>query len=206
MNPEIKKEVDHYVAIKDNNLIKLSLVETKNFQKILTRANPRILKIQSQKSYFDENLVKVKSLNKEINFETTTSLYLTRGLTEKAYQVLDEVGLSDKAQEWPARLSGGQKQRVALARALIHQPQLLLLDEPLGALDALTRIDMQQLIEKLWQKHGFTVVLVTHDVNEAVKLADRVILLEGGVNRIRYPGSPRPKRIVTGKQIGRAHV
>lgn len=99
---------------------------------------------------------------------------------EKAYQVLDEVGLSDKAQEWPARLSGGQKQRVALARALIHQPQLLLLDEPLGALDALTRIDMQQLIEKLWQKHGFTVVLVTHDVNEAVKLADRVILLEGG--------------------------
>ena len=107
-------------------------------------------------------------------------LGLSGAWQEKAYQVLEEVGLADKVQEWPARLSGGQKQRVALARALIHQPQLLLLDEPLGALDALTRLDMQQLIENLWQRHGFTVVLVTHDVNEAVKLADRVILLEGG--------------------------
>ncbi len=82
--------------------------------------------------------------------------------------------------EWPAALSGGQKQRVALARALIHQPRLLLLDEPLGALDALTRIEMQQLIERLWQQHGFTVLLVTHDVAEAVAVADRVILIEDG--------------------------
>lgn len=98
----------------------------------------------------------------------------------RAEQALAAVGLAERAQEWPAALSGGQKQRVALARALIHQPRLLLLDEPLGALDALTRIEMQQLIERLWQRHGFTVLLVTHDVSEAVAVADRVILIEDG--------------------------
>jgi len=98
----------------------------------------------------------------------------------RALDALDAVGLAERADEWPAALSGGQKQRVALARALIHQPRLLLLDEPLGALDALTRIEMQQLIERLWQKHGFTVLLVTHDVSEAVAIADRVILIEEG--------------------------
>jgi sulfonate transport system ATP-binding protein len=98
----------------------------------------------------------------------------------QAQQALEAVGLADRANEWPAALSGGQKQRVALARALIHQPRLLLLDEPLGALDALTRIEMQQLIERLWQQHGFTVLLVTHDVSEAVAIADRVILIENG--------------------------
>ncbi len=97
-----------------------------------------------------------------------------------AYEALESVGLTDKADVWPSTLSGGQKQRVALARALVHKPNLLLLDEPLGALDALTRIEMQQLIEKLWLQHQFTVVLVTHDVNEAVILADRVILIEEG--------------------------
>ena len=91
----------------------------------------------------------------------------------KALEALEAVGLADRAGEWPSALSGGQKQRVALARALIHQPRLLLLDEPLGALDALTRIEMQQLIERLWQRHGFTVLLVTHDVGEAVALAFR---------------------------------
>lgn len=97
-----------------------------------------------------------------------------------ARQALERVGLAERAHEWPAALSGGQKQRVALARALIHQPRLLLLDEPLGALDALTRIEMQQLIESLWQQQGFTVLLVTHDVSEAVAIADRVILIEDG--------------------------
>ncbi|NWK80006.1 ATP-binding cassette domain-containing protein [Aquitalea sp. LB_tupeE] len=98
----------------------------------------------------------------------------------EAEQALAEVGLADRAQEWPARLSGGQRQRVALARALVHQPSLLLLDEPLGALDALTRLEMQGLIERLWQQHACTTVLVTHDVSEAVTLADRVVLLEEG--------------------------
>ena len=99
---------------------------------------------------------------------------------ERAQQVLAQVGLADRAQDWPAQLSGGQRQRVALARALVHQPRLLLLDEPLGALDALTRIEMHRLIERLWLQHGFTALLVTHDVQEAVALADRVVLIEDG--------------------------
>lgn len=98
----------------------------------------------------------------------------------EALEALDAVGLLDKANEWPATLSGGQKQRVALARALIHRPRLLLLDEPLGALDALTRIEMQQLIIKLWQEYKFTVVLVTHDVHEAVFTSERVLMLKDG--------------------------
>jgi sulfonate transport system ATP-binding protein len=88
-----------------------------------------------------------------------------------------QAGLKDRAGDWPATLSGGQRRRVALARALVHTPRLLLLDEPLGALDALTRIEMQRLIESLWRLHGFTAVLVTHDVAEALALADRVLLL-----------------------------
>jgi sulfonate transport system ATP-binding protein len=97
-----------------------------------------------------------------------------------AIQVLEQVGLGDRRLEWPSRLSGGQRQRVSLARALVHNPQLLLLDEPLGALDALTRIEMHELIENLWMKNGFTALLVTHDVQEAVALADRVVLIEDG--------------------------
>ncbi|MBP1763688.1 MAG: aliphatic sulfonate transporter ATP-binding protein [Firmicutes bacterium] len=99
---------------------------------------------------------------------------------EKVLHALQEVDLVMKAEEWPLILSGGQKQRVSLARALAGEPQLLLLDEPLGALDALTRINMQILIEKLWKEQGFTVVLVTHDVNEAIYLADRVVVIEDG--------------------------
>jgi len=97
-----------------------------------------------------------------------------------AFKALSQVGLQDRADEWPAILSGGQRQRVALARALVHQPRLLLLDEPLGALDALTRIEMQSLIEQIWLQQGFTSLLVTHDVSEAIALADRVILIEDG--------------------------
>ncbi len=111
------------------------------------------------------------------------------------------VGLESRAQEWPAALSGGQKQRVALARALIHRPRLLLLlDEPLGALDALTRLEMQELIVSLWQEHGFTVLLVTHDVSEAVAMADRVLLIEE--KKIGLDLSvdiPRPRRTGSAK-------
>jgi sulfonate transport system ATP-binding protein len=82
--------------------------------------------------------------------------------------------------DWPMVLSGGQKQRVALARALVSHPGLLLLDEPLGALDALSRIEMQNLIESVWLEKGFTAIVVTHDISEAVTLADRILLLEQG--------------------------
>ncbi|WP_280190696.1 ATP-binding cassette domain-containing protein [Delftia sp. PS-11] len=108
------------------------------------------------------------------------TLGLPASARERGREVLAQVGLADRAGEWPARLSGGQRQRVALARALVHHPRLLLLDEPLGALDALTRIEMHRLIEDLWQRHGFTALLVTHDVQEAVALADRVVLIEEG--------------------------
>lgn len=108
------------------------------------------------------------------------SLFAADHSRENALRALEEVGLADRADEWPSVLSGGQKQRVSLARALAAQPKLLLLDEPLGALDALTRIEMQVLIERLWKEQGFTVILVTHDVSEAVYLADRVILIDEG--------------------------
>ncbi len=107
-------------------------------------------------------------------------LGLGRSAREDARAVLAEVGLLERADEWPARLSGGQRQRVALARALVHRPSLLLLDEPLGALDALTRIEMHALIERLWREHRFTALLVTHDVHEAVALGDRILLIEQG--------------------------
>jgi sulfonate transport system ATP-binding protein len=113
---------------------------------------------------------------------------------ERARAALASVGLETRAGEWPAVLSGGQRQRVALARALVHRPQLLLLDEPLGALDALTRIEMQQLIEALWLERGFTAVLVTHDVQEAVVLADRILLIEQGRLAMDLPvGLARPR-------------
>ncbi|MEQ5838234.1 ATP-binding cassette domain-containing protein [Paraburkholderia acidicola] len=107
-------------------------------------------------------------------------LGLGKGARDTARAVLAEVGLEARADDWPAQLSGGQRQRVALARALVHRPQLLLLDEPLGALDALTRIEMHALIERLWHEHRFTALLVTHDVHEAVALGDRILLIEEG--------------------------
>jgi sulfonate transport system ATP-binding protein len=104
----------------------------------------------------------------------------SRDAQARADKALTEVGLDDKRDDWPAVLSGGQKQRVALARALVSDPRVLAFDEPLGALDALTRISMQRLLERVWFDQGFTAVLVTHDVAEAVALADRVLVIEDG--------------------------
>jgi sulfonate transport system ATP-binding protein len=98
----------------------------------------------------------------------------------RAERALAEVGLDDKRGQWPATLSGGQKQRVALARALVSDPRVLAFDEPLGALDALTRISMQRLLERVWHDQAFTAILVTHDVAEAVALADRVLVIAEG--------------------------
>ncbi|MBX9875029.1 MAG: ATP-binding cassette domain-containing protein [Beijerinckiaceae bacterium] len=114
---------------------------------------------------------------------------------ERAFQTLRAVGLEAKAQQWPALLSGGQRQRVALARALVSRPRVLALDEPLGALDALTRIEMQGLLERVWRTQGFTAILVTHDVSEALTLADRVVMIDSGrINLDLAIDLPRPRR------------
>jgi sulfonate transport system ATP-binding protein len=122
-------------------------------------------------------------------------LGLPKGSRERANDMLFRVGLADRAMDWPTVLSGGQRQRVALARALAGDPQLLLLDEPLGSLDALTRIEMQRLIEDLWLQGRFTTILITHDVEEAVGLADRVVLItDGRIAGEWVVGLSRPRR------------
>jgi len=100
-----------------------------------------------------------------------------RGVARRA---LAEVYLDERADAWPGTLSGGEAQRVSLARALVREPDLLLLDEPFGSLDALTRLAMHRLVTQLWQRHRPAVLLVTHDVDEALALADRVLVLAGG--------------------------
>ncbi len=102
------------------------------------------------------------------------------GARARALAALSEVGLAERRNDWPSVLSGGQKQRVALARALVSRPRVLAFDEPLGALDALTRISMQKLLERVWLAQRFTAIMVTHDVAEAVTLADRVVVIEDG--------------------------
>ncbi|SAL35664.1 aliphatic sulfonate ABC transporter ATP-binding protein [Caballeronia sordidicola] len=130
--------------------------------------------LQTRIMFQDARLLPWKSVLQNV------MLGLPKSSREDARATLAEVGLSAREGDWPAQLSGGQRQRVALARALVHRPDLLLLDEPLGALDALTRIEMHALIERLWREHGFTALLVTHDVQEAVALGERIVLIEEG--------------------------
>ncbi|MFF0816375.1 ABC transporter ATP-binding protein [Rhodococcus sp. NPDC003318] len=113
-------------------------------------------------------------------------------------RVLDEVALGHRRDAWPLTLSGGEAQRAALARALVAEPTLLLLDEPFGALDALTRLSVHDLLLRLFTEHGFGVLLVTHDVAEAVALADRALVLEDGRIAHEVPiDLPRPRRRVS---------
>ncbi|WP_416975498.1 ABC transporter ATP-binding protein [Streptomyces sp. 4F14] len=117
----------------------------------------------------------------------------SRDVADKA---LEEVGLGGRADAWPRTLSGGEAQRASLARALVREPDLLLLDEPFGALDALTRINAQRLVGELWRRRGCAVLLVTHDVEEAVLLADRVLVMDGGVIAYeRKVGLERPREL-----------
>ena len=117
------------------------------------------------------------------------------GAANDVEAALRDVGLGDRGDDWPSRLSGGQKQRVALARALVSHPRLLALDEPLGALDALTRIEMQALLEEVWRAQGFTALLVTHDVAEAIALSDRLLLIDNGAVALDIRiDLPRPRR------------
>ncbi|MDC4332095.1 ABC transporter ATP-binding protein [Acinetobacter baumannii] len=129
------------------------------------------------------------------NILQNVQLGLPKSQHALAEELLEKVGLKEKAGQWPSQLSGGQRQRTALARALSHTPRILLLDEPLGALDALTRLEMQSLIERLWKEQGFTAILVTHDVSEAVQLADRIILLnKGQIAQSFQVNLPRPRK------------
>lgn len=126
-------------------------------------------------------------------------LGLPRTAHQRAAAALEQVGLADRGDDWPAVLSGGQKQRIALARALAGEPMLLLLDEPLGSLDALTRLEMQSLIGRVWEADGFGALLITHDIEEAVALADRVLILADG--EIRHDVNiamerPRPRNSI----------
>ncbi|MEU5883930.1 ABC transporter ATP-binding protein [Spirillospora sp. NPDC047279] len=111
-----------------------------------------------------------------------------------AERALGEVGLTERGGAWPLTLSGGEAQRASLARALVREPGLLLLDEPFSALDALTRITMHRLVLDLWEKHGPGLLLVTHDVDEALLLADRVLVLdEGRIAHESRVNLPRPR-------------
>lgn len=122
------------------------------------------------------------------------ALGLSGDARPRAEAALAEVGLSHRLDAWPATLSGGEAQRAALARALVREPGLLLLDEPFAALDALTRIRMHALVLDLWSRHRPATLLVTHDVDEAVALADRVLVLAGGRIILDQPNElPRPR-------------
>jgi len=139
-------------------------------------------------------LFKHLTVRKNIAFGLEIRKAPKKKIQGKVEQLLELVQLSGLGDRYPSQLSGGQRQRVALARALASKPSLLLLDEPLGALDALTRIEMQQLLERLWQEQGFTSLLITHDVEEAVVLADRVILIENGQISLNVKiDLPRPR-------------
>jgi len=130
--------------------------------------------------------------SKKVLANVTVALPRGERTRETGLRALTEVGLESHAGAWPATLSGGEAQRVALARALVREPELLLLDEPFAALDALTRLRMQDLVGELCRRHRPAVLLVTHDVDEAVRLADRVAVLRDG-------------QLVTDERIGIDH-
>lgn len=142
-------------------------------------------------AFQDARLIPWRKVWQNVGFGVPGSRAEVRDIAQR---MLAEVDLQDSADVWPGTLSGGQAQRVSLARALTLSPGVLLLDEPFGALDAFTRIKMHALVQRLWRQHGLTVVLVTHDLDEAVTLADRVVVLEAGrITREVRINLPRPR-------------
>ncbi|MDK7084741.1 ABC transporter ATP-binding protein [Bifidobacteriaceae bacterium NR019] len=126
----------------------------------------------------DARLIPWITVSKNVVFGMQGNKSELKSIAEKA---LNDMQLNNCGSKWPSELSGGQAQRVSLARALVHNPELLLLDEPFGALDALTRLDMQDLLDNLRQKHGWTTIMVTHDISEAVRLSDRILMIKDGI-------------------------
>ena len=133
---------------------------------------------------------------RNVEFALAATGHSTSESTEIAMDQLRLVGLEKFADRYPAQLSGGMKQRVAIARALSYKPKLLLMDEPFGALDALTRVQMQELLTGVWERERLTVIFVTHDVEEAVFLSDRIFVMASNPGRIKAVYDvplPRPR-------------
>lgn len=132
--------------------------------------------------------------NVEFGLQEKLNTYIKKDIVKKH---LELVGLGKFSKAYPHQLSGGMQQRASIARALVNNPDILLLDEPFSALDAFTRMSMQQEILKIWQKEKTTMILVTHDIDEAVFLADRVVILSsrpGTIKKIVKIDVPRPRK------------
>lgn len=144
----------------------------------------------------DHRLLPWLSVSKNIQFALRNSKLSAQEQQERVQQHIDLVGLQGFEHHLPSAISGGMAQRVAIARGLVNRPSILLLDEPLGALDALTRARLQQEIQNIWQKEQITMILVTHDVDEAVFLGDRVVIMQpnpGQIQRIVDIDLERPR-------------
>jgi NitT/TauT family transport system ATP-binding protein len=147
-------------------------------------------------AFQDARLLPWRRVRRNVEFGVERLAVSRRERRERAAAALDLVGLAHLADRWPHQLSGGQRQRVALARALAVQPYVLLMDEPFGALDAITRESLQDELLRVWQATGKTIVFVTHDIGEAVYLADRVVVLAGspaGIRSTHRIEAPRPR-------------
>jgi NitT/TauT family transport system ATP-binding protein len=150
---------------------------------------------------YSKSLLPWQSVEQNVMFSFSHRMKLSRAATrERCREYLAMVGLADFASHYPWQLSGGMQQRVAIARALAAEPRVLLLDEPFASVDALTRLELHALILELWTQQGFTAVLVTHDVDEAVFLADRIAVMSrrpGMIQEIVETGMPRPREAVS---------
>jgi sulfonate transport system ATP-binding protein len=145
----------------------------------------------------DHRLYPWLTLIENVELALTRSVAAQSERRARAASQLERVGLREYQNAYPQQVSGGMSQRAAIARALVGRPDVLLLDEPFGALDALTRLKMQRELLRLWQQDRTTIVMVTHDIDEAVYLADRVVVLDsqpGRINRVATVDLPRPRR------------